>query len=138
MNCLLLNCRGANKPNFRRSFRYNLKKWKTDILALFETHAGGDRAGRICQGLGFAKLFRVDAIGQSGGLWLLRREEIGEVSVVSSAEQYIHVEIEKDGETMNLIVVYAAPTVSRRSGLWEQGTAEGCYTKCGGTAHSGR
>ena len=34
MNCILWNCRGANKPNFRRSIRYILKKFKTDILAV--------------------------------------------------------------------------------------------------------
>ncbi|CAA7025017.1 unnamed protein product [Microthlaspi erraticum] len=120
MNCLLWNCRGANKPNFRRSIRYILKKWKTDILALFETHAGGDRASRICQGLGFEESFRVDAIGQSGGLWLLWRTELGNVTVVSSGDQYIHAEIAKEGARVQLIVVYAAPTVSRRSGLWGQ------------------
>lgn len=62
MNCLLWNCRGANKPNFCRSIRYMLKKWKTDVLALFKTHAGEDRARRICQGLGFEESFRVDAV----------------------------------------------------------------------------
>ena len=57
MDCLFWNCRGANKPNFRPSIRYILKKFKTDILAIFETHAGGERAKRICQGLGFDQSF---------------------------------------------------------------------------------
>lgn len=85
MDCLFWNCRGANKPNFTRSVRYLLKKFKTDVLALFETHAGGDRAQRICQGLGFENAFRVDAEGQSGGLWLLWKSEVGEVTVVNSS-----------------------------------------------------
>lgn len=54
---------GAFKPNFRRSIRYLLKKFNTDVLAVFETHAGSDRARQICQGLGFDKNFRVDAVG---------------------------------------------------------------------------
>lgn len=120
MNCILWNCRGVNKPNFRRSIRYILKKFNTDVLAVFETHARGDRARQICQGLGFDKSFRVDAVGQSGGLWLLWRSEAGDVEVVESSEQYIYAKIKQDQEVLNLIVVYAAPSVSRRSGLWGQ------------------
>ncbi|XP_022562590.2 uncharacterized protein LOC111208123 [Brassica napus] len=118
MKCTLWNYRGANKPQFRRSVRYLVKKFKTDILAVFETHAGGEAAGRICRGLGFENSFRVDACGQSGGLWLLWREEIGELEVVKSSDQFIHARIGNGAEVINLIVVYAAPSPSRRSGLW--------------------
>lgn len=89
----------------------------TDVLAIFETHAGGDRAMRICQGLGFDNSSRVDAMGQSGGLWQLWRSEVGTVTVVATSDQYIHAKVVKDAEVLHLIVVYAAPSVSRRSGL---------------------
>ena len=56
------------------------------MLAVFETHAGGNRAQQICQGLGFNHTFQVDATEQSGGLWLLWRSEAGEVEVVSSSD----------------------------------------------------
>ncbi|KAG7558925.1 Ribonuclease H-like superfamily [Arabidopsis thaliana x Arabidopsis arenosa] len=111
---------GANKPNFRRSIRYLLKKFETDILALFETHAEGERAGRICQRLGFENSFRVDAIGQSGGIWLLWRSRVGTVEIVESSTQFIHAKVIGESECVDLVVVYAAPTVSRRSGLWGQ------------------
>lgn len=119
MNLLLWNCRGANKPNFRRSIRYMLKRFTTDILALFETHAGGDKAGKICQGLGFENSFRIDAVGQSGGLWLLWRNGIGSVTIVASSDQFIYAKVGEGLEVLHLVVVYAAPTVSRRSGLWD-------------------
>lgn len=119
-NCIFWNCRGANKPNFRRSIRYILKKFHTDVLALFETHVGGDRASRICQGLGFDKSFRVDDVGQSGGIWFLWRSEIREVEVVESSDQFVYVKVIDGQNILNLIAVYAAPTVSRRSGLWER------------------
>jgi len=89
-------------------------------LAIFETHASGDRAGSICQGLGFDKSFRVDAVGQSGGIWLLWRSEIGEVTIVQSTDQFIFATVDTGDEVLNLIVVYAAPSISRRSGLWDQ------------------
>lgn len=118
MNCIFWNCRGANKPNFRRSIRYILKKFSTGVLAIFETHAGGENARKICQGLGLDNSHRVDAMGQSGGLWLLWRSEVGSVTILNSSDQYIHAMVVKDEESLHLIVVYAAPSVSRRSGLW--------------------
>ncbi|KAG7551702.1 Ribonuclease H domain [Arabidopsis thaliana x Arabidopsis arenosa] len=120
MNCLLWNCRGANKPTFRRSIRYVLKKFNTDILALFETHAAGDRAAKICQKLGFENSFRVDAAGQSGGIWLLWRSTVGSVDIVKATSQFIHAKVISGEDLLHLVVVYAAPSVSRRSGLWEE------------------
>ena len=110
MDCLFWNCRGANKLNFRRAIRYLLKKFPTDILALFETHAAGDRANRICQNLGFDNTFRVDAVGQRGGVWLLWRSSICEVTIVDSSEQFIYAKVVNETEIVHLIVVYAAPT----------------------------
>ena len=111
---------GANKPNFWRAIRYMLKKHETDVLALFETHSEGDRAGRIYQCLGLENSFRMDAVGQSGGLWLLWRTSVGQVEILRSSTQFIHARIVNGDEIMNLVVVYAAPTVTRRSGLWEE------------------
>ncbi|KAG7564109.1 Ribonuclease H domain [Arabidopsis suecica] len=89
-----------------------------DILAIFETHAAGDRAMRICRGLGFENSCRVDAVGQSGVLWLLWRSEVGDVEVVELDEQFIYAKVRKEGDVFHLITVYAAPSATRRSGLW--------------------
>lgn len=89
------------------------------MLALFEMHAGGDRVQHICRGLGFENLFRVDAVGQSGGMWLLWKSNLGVVTIVDYSEQYIHAKIVVGLEVLHLIAVYAAPTVSRRTGLWD-------------------
>lgn len=59
-------------------------------------------------------------MGQSGGLWLLWRSEVGDVEIVKFSDQYIYARIVKDQEVLNLIAVYAAPSPSRRSGLWNQ------------------
>jgi len=88
------------------------------MIALFETHAEGVQASRICQRLGLENSFRVDATGQSGGLWLLWRSSVGQVDVVASSNQFIYVKITNAEEVINLVAVYAAPTVTRRSGLW--------------------
>ena len=120
MDCLFWDCRGANKLNFRCSIRYILKKFNTDFLALFETHVGGERARKICQNLGFDNSFRVDATGQSGGIWLLWRDQAGALTVLESSDQFVHARVVIGTESIHLLAVYAAPTVSRRSGLWGQ------------------
>ena len=97
------------------------------MLALFETHAGGEKAGRICQKLGFENSFRIDAVGQSGGIWLLWRSKVGLVEIMESSNQFIHARVGEGSDRFHLVVVYAAPTTSRRSGLWDQlaGVIEG-------------
>ena len=97
-----------------------MKKFHTDVLAIFETHAGGDRAERICRGQGFDNSFRVDAVGQSGGLWMLWRSGVGDVTIVESSDQFIHAKFVNGLERINIIAVYAAPSASRRSGFWSQ------------------
>lgn len=95
------NCRGANEPNFRRSIRYILKRFETDVLAIFETHAEAEKAANICHGLGFENSFRVDAIGQSGGLWLLWRTGIEDVEIVKSSNQFIYARVVNELEVLN-------------------------------------
>ncbi|CAA7044678.1 unnamed protein product [Microthlaspi erraticum] len=97
-----------------------LKRHTTDVLAVFETHAGGDRASTICRGLGSENSYKVDATGQSGGLWFLWRTGIGDVVIVDASDQFIHARIANGEEVLHVIVVYAAPSVSRRSGLWDE------------------
>jgi len=43
---------------------------------------------------------------------------VGEVDIVVATNQFIHAKVVSNGDHMHLIVVYAAPSVSRRSGLW--------------------
>ncbi|CAA7053603.1 unnamed protein product [Microthlaspi erraticum] len=66
-----------------------LKKYPTYILAVFETHAGGDRASKICR-------------------------------VEEASDQYIHARIVNGDEIVHVIAIYAAPSVSRRSVLWDE------------------
>lgn len=45
---------------------------------------------------------------------------MGAVNVMSSSSQFIHARVVNGDEVMNLVVVYAAPSVNRRSGLWDE------------------
>ncbi|KAL8142958.1 hypothetical protein V2J09_015990 [Rumex salicifolius] len=118
MNVLFWNCWGANKPNFRRSIRYLVKRYETHFLALFETHAAGSNAARICQNLGFDQCFRVDAQGHSGGIWLLWRNTSSVITIVNSSNQFIHATVDFGEVLVHLVAVYAAPSPIRRRDLW--------------------
>ncbi|KAL8161182.1 hypothetical protein V2J09_012671 [Rumex salicifolius] len=100
--------------------RYLLRKFDTDIVALFETHAAGERAADICRKVGLENSYRVDAQGQSGGVWLLWRKEVGNVTILNSTFQFIHARVESDGEVTHIFAVYAAPSAQRRSMLWTE------------------
>lgn len=65
--------------------------------------------------------------GEYAGIWdlitlfelmLLWRDQAGLLTVLESSEQFIHARVMMGTEAIHLIAVYAAPTVSRRSGLW--------------------
>lgn len=45
---------------------------------------------------------------------------MGRVEILASSSQFICAKVVNGAESMNLVVVYAAPTVSRRSSLWEE------------------
>lgn len=51
---------------------------------------------------------------------LLWRSGIGVMEIIESSDQFILAKMTNGEEVVNLIVVYAAPSVSRRSGLWEK------------------
>ncbi|KAL8162333.1 LOW QUALITY PROTEIN: hypothetical protein V2J09_013822 [Rumex salicifolius] len=72
----------------------------------------------ICNSLGLVNSFRVDAQGQSGGIWLLWKSEVGNVTIEHSISQFVHAKIENYGEVVNLIMVYAARAPHRRRTLW--------------------
>ena len=59
-------------------------------------------------------------MGQSGGIWPLWRSSVGEIEIIESSSQFVFARLQNGEEKLNLIVVYAAPSASRRSGLWDK------------------
>lgn len=57
----------------------------------------------------------MDAVGQSGGLWLLWKSGIGDVTIVDSSNQFIHARVVDGLDVLHIIAVYAAPSATRRA-----------------------
>ncbi|KAL8141078.1 hypothetical protein V2J09_007099 [Rumex salicifolius] len=118
MNCTIWNAQGAGGSGFRRACRYLLNKFKTDVLVLMETRVSGAQAQDVCTSLGFSDNFRVEAVGFSGGIWILWNSTITTVQIVKGYPHFIHSKIDSNGDWFHLIVVYAPPTPTRRRQFW--------------------
>ena len=71
MNNLIWNCRGAMKPQFRKTVM-DLVEWHTPLLMVItETRMSGARAVEMIESLPFDGLVVADTIGFAGGIWLL-------------------------------------------------------------------
>ncbi|XP_021756943.1 uncharacterized protein LOC110722030 [Chenopodium quinoa] len=90
-------------------------------MALVETHISGEQAQKICDKIGFSGQSRVDAQGFAGGIWLLWKEEIIEVTVLDNHSQHITVEIKKrDEDPWIFSAIYASLDSTSRKELWRE------------------
>ncbi|XP_031097105.1 uncharacterized protein LOC116001364 [Ipomoea triloba] len=93
-------------------------KHNPDILCLLETKTSGNNADDICINLGYAKWARVEALGFSGGIWILWNEEF-KIDILHSHPQFVHLQVERNmGRICILSVVYGSPSVHLRRRLW--------------------
>ena len=71
MNILIWNCRGAMKPEFRKTVM-DLVEWHSPILMVItKTRMSGARVEEIIEALPFDGHAVSDTIGFVGGIWLL-------------------------------------------------------------------
>ena len=71
MNILIWNCRGAMKPQFRKTVM-DLVEWHSPIIMVItETRMNGARAMEMIETLPFDGAEVTDTIGFAGGIWLL-------------------------------------------------------------------
>ena len=100
MNILIWNCKGAMKPQFRKTVM-DLVEWHAPILmVIIETRMGGARADEIIETLPFDGHAVADTIGFAGGIWLLWRSDLVNVDVLAATEQEIHALIRVRSQTL--------------------------------------
>ena len=121
MNNLIWNCRGAMKPQFRKTVM-DLVEWHTPLLMVItETRISGARAVEMIESLPFDGLVVADIIGFAGGIWLLWRTNLVHVEVLAAIEQEIHAIIRVRSQSLSWIIsaIYASPRFAERCLLWE-------------------
>ncbi|XP_019163558.1 PREDICTED: uncharacterized protein LOC109159904 [Ipomoea nil] len=118
MDCLIWNCQGASRRPFRHALKHLLQVYKPNILGLFEPKVYGDQANKICSQLGFSDWIRVEAVGFSGGIWVLWKDLV-HISVLFTHPQFILVQVSQSRQPPWVFAaVYGSPTHHLRRRLW--------------------
>ncbi|CAL1361959.1 unnamed protein product [Linum trigynum] len=115
------NCRGAGSRKFIRVFKEYKRKHNPNIVIIVEPRVSGATAQNVIKEMGYDKQLVVDALGFSGGIWLLWNEAEFNISRVDSQAQFIHVLAARTGrpeDKWNLTAVYANPAPIQRRQLW--------------------
>ena len=121
ITCMVWNVQGAGSREFLSVLKEIIRINKPVVLALVETHMGGDRALKIAQVLGYNGHTRVDAQGFSGGIWVYWRSELVTIDPIIQHQQYITMEVTKVGATpWYFSAIYASPDPTRRQELWQE------------------
>lgn len=68
---MVWNCQGAASRAFLRALKDFVKTNKPDVIALLEPRIFGDQADKVCSSTRFDNWVRVEAVGFSGGIWVL-------------------------------------------------------------------
>ncbi|CAL1407206.1 unnamed protein product [Linum trigynum] len=116
------NCQGAGSRRFTRVFNEYKRRHRPQIVIIVEPRISGDRAKDVRQSLGFDKEFVVEAVGFSGGIWVLWNSTDICLSQVNAHAQFIHIQVEPagvPGHKWLLTAVYANPAPMQRRVLWE-------------------
>ena len=93
---------------------------RPSIMVITETRVGGDRVGRIIEGLPFDVFITTDTIGFTGGLWILWKKEDAKVNLLTSTEQEIHATIKvcSTNHSWLIFAIYASPKIAERRLIW--------------------
>ncbi|XP_057441172.1 uncharacterized protein LOC130733113 [Lotus japonicus] len=89
--------------------------------SLFETRVSGDRAKAIASKLDFQGIHIEDAVGFSGGIWLVWETNVVSINIISSHRLFVHASVTfLDSSQVALVTfVYGSPKPALRNALWE-------------------
>ncbi|CAL1380329.1 unnamed protein product [Linum trigynum] len=119
MNIFTWNCRGAGSKRFLRVFKEYRRRYRTSIAIIVEPRISGVRAVQVVEGLGFDKYLIVDAVGFSGGIWLVWDSTIATITEVDRSAQMLLVQVTMKDASWYLSAVYANPALVQRRALWQ-------------------
>lgn len=113
------NCQGAASKKFQSTLCSLLQGHKPTILILVEPRISGLKADKTIRKINYPHSYRVEAVGFSGGIWILWREGV-HIEVLVSHKQFVHMEVvdNDDHKAFLLTAVYSSPSATLRERLW--------------------
>lgn len=92
ISILFWNVQGAASGNFRRSFKTIVKNYNPSMVVVMEPRISEMKADAFIKKSRFEFSHRVEAVGFSGGIWILWRNCV-KVEVVLNHMQFIHFKV---------------------------------------------
>ncbi|KAL8130290.1 LOW QUALITY PROTEIN: hypothetical protein V2J09_019445 [Rumex salicifolius] len=112
------NAQGAGSRDFLNSLKDLVRMNDPTILVLVETRVRCKQ--KICKKIGFDGIIRLEAIGFIGGIWILWRKDVVEITEIDIHRQVVIVELTRKGEDKWVFsAIYANPSPPNREVLWE-------------------
>jgi len=113
------NVRGAGSREFFSNLKEYVRIHRPALIVLLETHISGRRADDVCTRIGFQGMYRVEAQGFMGGIWLLWDPCEMQVNILRAQPQFITMEIVSSGvRPWFFTAIYASPVAHQREVLW--------------------
>lgn len=120
MDIISWNVRGAASTDFRRVFREMVNYLKPGIVILTETRLSGDKENSMISTLGFEGHLKVDAMGFSSGIWVLRHPFAILVEPISNAFHEMFFKVQVNAKIFILTAIYDSPEFSIRKLFWNR------------------
>ncbi|KAL8141093.1 hypothetical protein V2J09_007114 [Rumex salicifolius] len=96
-----------------------LKEPRVKVSDGLAPQIAGSKAQSVCDSLGFSNNFCAEAIGASGGMWLLWNACNIDLQIIDDTAHFIHAKVNVMRSSYHFIVVYG-PTSARRVRFWEE------------------
>ncbi|KAI9115930.1 hypothetical protein K1719_012860 [Acacia pycnantha] len=110
---------GAASKGVASVLRDMRSRYKASLVIILEPRISGVQASKTIKKWGFKHSVRKEAVGFSGGIWLLWEMDNIKVEVLRIEEQFVHCNLKMEGDEFLFSAIYANPNEHRRHELWE-------------------
>ncbi|XP_061356180.1 uncharacterized protein LOC133300618 [Gastrolobium bilobum] len=112
---------GAIKSKLGHTLKQLVDKNDLCIVVLMETRTRREINSKLMSRIGFDKATVEEAIGFSGGIWVLWDSKKVRVQLIGQSRQFIHMKVSiGDCYSFLCTVVYANPNEDIRNAMWEE------------------
>ena len=113
------NIRGAMSAKGKRHVKELVRKFKLEVFIVLETHTQLNNVKSFWDNLRFSAIGMAEAMGHSGGIWVLANNNNFQVTVVDIFHQCVSVKIGFGSTHWICSAIYASPTPVTREDLWD-------------------
>lgn len=118
---LCWNCRGVSSGQFLRETKEFQRMYSLVVIVILEPKVIGEIVDKVCKSLDMNHWGRSEAIGFSGGAWMLWNEDLIKVTIKHVQRSFIHASIRSCGnKEWELTAIYASSNSQRRSMTWDK------------------